>query len=375
MSSRDLHEPGKRSRWSLGLGRPFGIQLRVHATFLLLIAWVVVEQVMAGAGWRSTAAGVAYVIAVFVLVVLHELAHALTARHYGIPTRDILLLPIGGMSRMERIPTEPRQEILVAIAGPALNVVLALVFFLVMLATGGATGATQVDLLGGSWVSKLMWTNVALAGFNLLPAFPMDGGRVLRGLLARRMEYSRATDVAVAVGKVAAVGMGVVGILSNPLLVLIALFIWFGGYGEARLAHLRASLAGIPVSRAMITRFVAVGPGEPLSRVADYLLRGGQDDVPVVEAGHLLGVVGLEDVVRASGGGDGPVSSVMHRHTPTVSEDDPLEVAFETLGQSARRSLPVLHGDRLVGLLLLQNIAQVVRARQQASLSAGRAAH
>jgi Zn-dependent protease/predicted transcriptional regulator len=346
----------------------FGIEVRVHATFLVLLAWVALSHLMHGNDVGTAVGGVAYVVAVFAIIVLHELGHALTARQFGIATRDITLLPIGGVSRLERMPTKPSQELLVAIAGPAVNIGLAILFFALLALMGAVSDATRLTLIGGPFVAKLMWTNVGLAVFNLIPAFPMDGGRVLRALIALRADYVRATDIAAAVGQAVALAFGLVGLFSNPFLVFIALFVWVGAQEEAKMAHVRASLAGVPVSRAMIANVVAVTPGEPLANVIQHMLAGFQEDVPVVQDGALVGILGRGEVLKAAvdGGSDLPVSSLMVQAVPTVRETDSLDTALERLRESGRRSIPVVRDGLLVGMLPIENIAYLLQVRERA---------
>jgi Zn-dependent protease len=225
-------------RWSWRIGRLAGIALYVHATFLLLLAWVAFREWTYG--MVAVAAALVYIVALFAIVVLHELGHALTARRYGIRTRDIILLPIGGVARLERMPRDPRQELLVALAGPAVNVAIAIVLYALLRLTGAPPAADlyTVDLVSSTraFVYQLVVVNIMLAVFNLIPAFPMDGGRVLRALLAMRMSsYVRATAIAARVGRVLAVVLGFVGVykFQNPFWVLIALFVWMGAGSEA----------------------------------------------------------------------------------------------------------------------------------------------
>jgi len=358
----------RASGWSWRLGRLFGIEVRVHATFLILLGWVAVSHFMAGHGIAMAASGVAFILAVFAIIVLHELGHALTARRFGIQTRDITLLPIGGVARLERMPTEPSQELLVAVAGPAVNVALALVLFVALVAMGALEDTTRLALLGGPFLAKLMWTNIALAAFNVIPAFPMDGGRVLRALLAMRTSYVHATDIAARVGQGVALAFGLVGLFVNPFLVFIALFVWIGAQGEAQLAHVHASLAGVPASSAMITRFAVIAPEEPVSAVVDRMLGGFQDDVPVVEGARLVGVLGREDVLKAaiSGRANAAVGLVMRTDFSVVGESDSLEVALERLQSSGQRCIPVVRGDEVVGVLPVDNVAYVLRMRDGA---------
>jgi Zn-dependent protease/CBS domain-containing protein len=341
--------------------------VRVHATFLILLAWVAASHVMAGHGLAMAASGVAFVVAVFAIIVLHELGHALTARRFGIATRDITLLPIGGVARLERMPSKPSHQFLVAIAGPAVNVVLALLLLLTLVAMGAFEDIGHMTMVGGPFLAKLMWTNVALAVFNFIPAFPMDGGRVLRALLAMRMSYVRATDLAASIGQGVALLFGLVGLFVNPFLVFIALFVWIGAQGEARLAHVHASLAGVPVTTAMVTSFGVVTPDEPVSAIVGRMLGGFQDDVPVVEGGRLVGVLGREDVLRAAIDGDAsvPVRSAMRTDFAVVGESDSLDLAFEKLRSSGQRCIPVVRGEEVVGVLPVDNVAYVLRMREE----------
>jgi CBS domain-containing protein len=232
---------------------------------------------------------------------------------------------------------------------------------------GGATDVTQLHLVGGPLLAKLMWTNVGLAVFNLLPAFPMDGGRVLRALLGMRMDHVRATDVAARVGQAMALAFGLVGLFSNPVLVFIALFVWVGAQGEAQMAHVHASLAGVPVSRAMVTNVVVVPPDQPVASVVEHMLSGFQDDLPVVDRGALVGILGRREVLKAAmdGGPSVPISSVMATDVPVVRETDSLAAALDHLQASGRRAVPVLRGEVLVGMLPIENVMYVLQLRER----------
>lgn len=226
-------------RWSWKLGRPFGIDTEVHASFLLLLAWVVFGALTGGGTFSMAAYSVLFLLGVFASVVMHELGHALTARAYGVRTRRILLLPIGGMAQLENMPRSPRAELLVALAGPAVSLLLAGLLSLASTLLGGIPGLGGTLL--GTFVTSLMWANLMLAVFNLVPAFPMDGGRALRAFLATRMPHLRATEIAVSVGKVAAAALAVVGLFYNPWLLVIAAFIWFAAGAELRQLRWRAA--------------------------------------------------------------------------------------------------------------------------------------
>lgn len=227
-------------KWSWRIGQIAGISVFVHASFALLLVWVGLGQLAGGGTAAGIPGALLFTLSVFGVVVLHELGHALMARRFGVRTRDITLLPMGGVARLERMPGEPRQELLIALAGPAVNVVLAAALF-VVLRVLDAPVLAPLDALGGSFLSRLMWVNVSLAAFNLLPAFPMDGGRVLRAGIAMRLGSLRATRIAARVGKAMAVVFGLLGLVSSPVLLLIAVFVWFGASQELRAVEAEAS--------------------------------------------------------------------------------------------------------------------------------------
>src|SRR5881227_1107400 len=285
-------------KWSWKLGTVAGIGIYVHATFLLLLAWVGVAYWLAG-GSAAALDGIAFILALFACVVLHELGHALTARRYGTRTRDITLLPIAGVSRLERIPDDPRQEVWVSLAGPAVNVVIAAALYVWLLLSQTWRPLSALTMAGGPFLERLLLVNVSLAVFNLLPAFPMDGGRVLRALLAMRMDYTRATQLAAQVGQAMALLFGFVGLFANPFLLFIAFFVWIGAAQEASMVQMRSALRGIPVSRAMLTDFETLAPGDPGRRVLDLIIAGSQSDFPVVEDGRVVGVLLRRDVLNA----------------------------------------------------------------------------
>jgi len=344
------------------MGSVAGIAVYVHATFIILIAWVAVAHWVEGRDLLAAAAAVLFILALFACVVLHELGHALTARRYGIRTRDITLLPIGGVARLERMPEEPLQELWVAAAGPAVNVVIAAVLFLWLTVTGGVEPVSRITMTQGPFLERLMVLNIALVVFNLLPAFPMDGGRIVRALLATRLEYTRATQIAAALGQGMAFLFGFIGFFTNPFLLFIALFVWIGAAQEASLVQVRAALSGIPVRRAMITDFRTLAPEDSLRRAAEVLLAGTQQDFPVVEADRVVGLLLRSDLLAALAGQrhEASVTDVMRREFAAVDSHEMLDVAFARLQQGDVRTAPVTHGGRLVGLVTMENIGEFV---------------
>lgn len=232
-------------KWSWKIGEFAGIGVYMHATFLLLIGWVALSGWLQGRTVAAAAGAVAFILALFLCVVLHEYGHALTARRYGIKTRDITLLPIGGVARLERMPDNPRHELWVALAGPAVNVAIAGALGIWLLATTSLQYISPLSMTGGSFVERLLAVNISLVLFNLIPAFPMDGGRVVRALLATRLEYTRATQIAAMLGQGITLVLGFVGLFSNPLLVFVALFVWMGAAQEASMVQMKSALGGV----------------------------------------------------------------------------------------------------------------------------------
>ena len=360
-------------RWSWRIARIAGIGVYVHATFLLLLAWVVLIGYRAGGTIASALPGLALILTVFGIVVLHELGHALAARRYGIATRDITLLPIGGVARLERMPRDPRQELVVALAGPAVNVALALALLVPLFLLEGRDAALRAVLptgrmLDGSLLATLVGMNVWLALFNLLPAFPMDGGRVLRALLSMRMgSHVRATAAAARVGRAFALifGLGGLFVWNNPFLVFIAVFVWLGATGEAAAEQTSATLEGVTLAQVMITDLRTLAPWEPLSRAVELTLAGFQQDFPVLEHGALVGLLTRQDLLRGlqQHGLHAPVVGAMRREYATARPEEAVEEALGRLRGGDARVLPVVHGRELVGVLTTDNVGEFVALR------------
>jgi len=365
-------------RWSWRIGSLFGIPVYIHATFALIIVWVALSHWLNGQSLAATLTGIAFVLALFACVVLHELGHALTARRYHIKTRDITLLPIGGVARLERMPDNPREELWVALAGPAVNVAIAALLFLVLYSTGSWQSVERLSMVEGSFLQRLMLLNIFLVGFNLLPAFPMDGGRVLRALLATRLSYVRSTHLAATIGQAMALLFGFIGFLSNPFLIFIAFFVWIGAAQESSMAQMRSSLAGIPVSQAMQTEFRVLETTDSLSRAVDMILAGAQQDFPVNEHGRLAGVLTRTELLKALAQRplSTPVSHVMQHNFAVVDSFEMLEVALSRLNECACNTIPVLRNGRLVGLLTSENFGEfmMIQGALAASRQAPRAA-
>ena len=316
------------------------------------------------------------VVAMFSIIVLHELGHAFAARRYGIATRDITLLPIGGVAQLERMPEDPKQELVVAIAGPAVNVVLAGLCVLGMLVLAGVANfgpalgeaaedlgillhedqepthsLSEIPLLGVVFLAKMLAVNLTIVAFNLLPAFPMDGGRVLRALLAMKFDYVRATQTAASVGQVMAIGVRLPGALVStiPFLMLIALFVWMGAASESSMVQLKAGLRGVPLTHAMITQFRTLAPSDPIGAATGHVIAGFQHDFPVLEDGRIVGVLTKSDLLKslAEEGIHQPVASVMRRNFETADPADMLETVFDKLQDCDCHAIPIVRGPSL----------------------------
>lgn len=344
-------------KWSWKLGRFAGIDVYIHATFLLLVGFYGVNYWLEG-GMNAMVEGIVFILALFGCVLLHEYGHALMARQYGIPTRDITLYPIGGVARLERMPEKPTQEFWVALAGPVVNVVIAVAVGAWLFLSNSFVSFSELGLTTGSFLERLMIVNITLVLFNLIPAFPMDGGRVLRALLATRMDYVRATKIATLLGQGIAFIFGFIGLFAAPTLVFIAFFIWIAAGQELGMVQAKAMLSGIPVSRAMLTDFRILHPLEPASKAMNWLVSGVQQDFPVVDQGRLLGILTHEDLLAGLQQGNPyvTVGHLMRRDFEWVQANELLETAFTRLSNGSLQSAPVSWRGELVGLLTLENV-------------------
>lgn len=361
-------------KWQWRLGRFAGIDVFIHATFLLLIGWVGYSHWLERQNWGDVLSGIGFILALFLCVVLHEYGHALTARKYGIRTRDITLYPIGGVARLERMPEKPIEELWVALMGPAVNVVIAALLFVYLFATNNLVPLTDLTVASGSYLERLMVVNISLVLFNLLPAFPMDGGRVLRALLAMRLDYVRATQIAATVGQGLAFLLGFIGLFSNPFLLFIALFVWIGASQEASMVQMRNSISGIPVARAMLTDFRTLSPRDNLSQVVALILSGSQHDFPVVDAnGRVAGILDRDAFMRAitQHGQSAPVMDFVRRDLPAVDSFDMVEMALMRLNEVGSKTLPVTHQGKLVGLITAENITEFLMIRSALRTAGG----
>jgi Zn-dependent protease len=364
-------ERDNEMKWSWRIGRIAGIDVHLHATFGLLLAYFAWHYYSIQGRWQDALSGMFFIAVVFFIVVLHELGHALAARRFGIQTHDITLLPIGGVARLERMPENPWQELVVALAGPAVNIALAGILFLVLLPTLTLQMLGRIYNVGETMLFNLLVWNLFMAAFNLIPAFPMDGGRVLRALLAMRMGLQRATVVAARVGQGLAVMFFLVALFVPSMwtLLLIAFFVWIGAENESDMVQLKHSLAGIPIRRVMITDYRTLSPMDPLSAAVDHILAGFQQDFPVVENGRVIGMLTRGDLIAAiaSKSMSTPVGDVMRREFSTALPHETATDAFARLQSCDCRSLPVVQDGAIMGIVTVENVGEFLMIQDAVS--------
>lgn len=363
-------------KWSWKIARIADIDVFVHATFFILIAWIGLSYWQAEGTLTAVASGIGFIVTLFACVVAHEYGHALMARRYGIRTKHITLLPIGGVAMLERMPEDPKQEIAVALAGPAVNLVIAVGLWLWLSASNTLVPAELLNLTKGSFLERVMVVNIILAVFNMLPAFPMDGGRVLRAALALRMDRNQATQTAAKVGQGLALLMGLLGMLYNPFLLFIAFFVWIGASAEAGMEQVKSVLSGSDVRHAMLTDYQSLSPGDSLARAIELTMAGSQTDFPVLEGGVMVGVLGQADLLKGlqAQGEHSPVSGWMKQDVQSADIKEPLEAVLERLQTCNCRLISVMDRGRVVGIINLDNIMELVRI-QTALTAQSRPAH
>ena len=355
--------------WSITILRVAGSEIRIHLTFLLLLAWIGLVQYFSG-GAAAALDSVLFIVAVFACVVLHEMGHALAARRYGITTPDITLLPIGGLARLSRLPDKPSEEIVIALAGPAVNLGIVLVLLILGADISSETLTTIQDPAPG-FIDRLAAINIFLAVFNLIPAFPMDGGRVLRAALSIPLGRQRATAIAAGIGQSLAFVFGFLGLMSgNAILVFIAIFVYLAAGAEAGQVSLMELANRLPVDRAMVQRFESLLTDATMQSAAEALLRTTQREFPIVDGGgRLRGLLTRDAMIRAmrETGPETPVLSVM-REVPTVKSGEKLSAAIRLMQGAQTSVVGVVDADgRLVGYVCNENLGEIIMLNEAES--------
>lgn len=350
-------------KWSWKIARIAGIDIYIHATFFLLIYLVGISYWKQQETLAAVMSGIGFILALFTCVVLHELGHSLTARRYGIQTRNITLLPIGGVASLEKMPEDPLQEIHVALAGPAVNFLIAFALYIYLDLRDIPIPTEQISVTGGSYLYRLMIINIFLGGFNLLPAFPMDGGRVLRAVFALRMDHALATEKAASIGQSLALGLGLLGLVYNPFLVFIAIFIWFGASIENNAEQLKSILSDATVRHAMLNEFHSLSPEDTLAKAIELTLAGSQKDFPVGYSNQLSKVLHHSDLIKGlqEQGANARISQLKLQDILTADINEPLKDLLERMQGNPAQMICIMDNGQVAGLLNLENILELIK--------------
>lgn len=346
----------------------FGIQVYIHWTFSLLIIWIVFTNLRAGMDLVHVGWMILFVLSLFLCVTLHELGHALAARRYGIQTKDITLYPIGGVASLERMPEKPIQELVVALAGPAVNVVIMLLLLPLMLRSDifSDSGEKMLVIHAGNFLPMLGIINVWLALFNLIPAFPMDGGRVLRALLSMKTNRVRATNIAAMIGKGLAVLFVIGGFYLNPFLIFIGIFVFMGAHAESRMVSSQSFISGMTARDAVMTRYQTLDLNRPLADAIKLLLDGEAKNFLITDNGRPYGVINRDLIIKgiSSGGESLPVKDVADTNLIYCKPDVPLFDVFLEFQKTRTPIILVFDDLQLIGIIDAENIAELMMVNQ-----------
>ena len=356
--------------WSITIGNVAGTAVRIHLTFLLLLAWIGISAGTRGGG-DAAISSLLFIVLLFLCVLLHEFGHIFMARHFGIPTPEVTLLPIGGVASLERMPEKPMEQLLVALAGPAVNVVIAILLLIVMGfsvdSSSMAKGLANIDDPAHSLLARLAAANIFLVVFNMIPAFPMDGGRVLNAILAMNMDKRKAMTISARIGQALALVLGFLGLFGNPLLIFIAIFVYMGAAGEAAQSDLEAMTAALDVRDAMESKIVTLPTEATLGEAVDTLLATPQLEFPVVDAfGKPMGLLTRDALINAlrDKARDASVIDILQTPVPSVRIGDKLDHGVREMNRLGAPAISVVDAEgRIAGLLTMQNIAEMMMIR------------
>ena len=353
-------------KYALNIGSPFGIRISIHWTFLLLIAWIVIVDLQRGMDLEQILMSILFIIVLFICVILHELGHSLAARRYGSDVRSITLLPIGGMANITKIPEKPGEELVVSVAGLIVNVIIAALIWAILTITTGGIELERIDITaitGKNFFVMLMGVNILLVVFNLIPAFPMDGGRILRAFLSFKMDRVRATNVSKTIGQLFAVGFMILGIFVNPFLIIIGIFVFIGANAEYQMVKFGSALHNFKVEDVLITDFMTIGPGETIAEAADLLVHHRGNAFIVMSDDKMEGILTKDDIIRGitEYGLNGRVKEVMTTGVFTVDKQSPLNEVFQEMQQKRYAIVPVIFEGKIIGVIELENLNEFMR--------------
>ncbi|MDP1825323.1 MAG: site-2 protease family protein [Archangium sp.] len=358
-----------KNPWSFALGRVAGIQLQVHVTFAVLLAWIAIRTIQAGGGWSAAVSAVLLMVAVFFTVFLHELGHALVARRLGIRTLHIELTPMGGMAHLERVPEAPRHELFISLAGPVVSLAIALVLFVVLKVGDHLFDFEEIFDPARHPLAAVMWLNLVLGLYNLLPIFPMDGGRVLRAALAFKLPYPEATRVAARVAQVGSIALAIVPGKFNLVFVLTAVWLWMSARHELRDVRERHTLRPFSVRDVMVDEPITLSTGDTLKHASSVFVSTFQSEFPVMQWDSVAGVLGFDDLLKGleKHGEGATVREAMRRDHEGIEVDSKIEEALSKLNENSEESdsvLMVLDGEKLVGVLPMSNLRELLKVQK-----------
>lgn len=351
---------------SLNLGKVSGIKIEMHWTFLLLIVWVAYLKLKEGAGTQEVMMNILFVIILFICVVLHELGHALTAKRFGVKTKNIMLLPIGGVASLEKIPEDPKQELLIAIAGPLVNIAIAFILLL-FLPLNSFISQDPESLMKNlenitfqNFAFFLFTANIVLAIFNMIPAFPMDGGRVLRAFLAIKLGRVRATQIASFLGQWLAVIFFFLGFSLNPFLIIIGLFVYVGAVGENKMVQQLALLKGHKVKEALLTKITILKVDDSIEEAINSLISGSEKHFIVIDNEKTAGILSYTTIIKNLKKENIKIEDIMRKQFKTVTPDTDIKNIFELVNLNKQTFFPVEENGNLVGAIDLDNINEYI---------------
>ncbi len=351
-------------RGVLNLGKLFKVTIEIHWTFIFILAWIVFLELKSGGTLYNAVMSIVFILLLFVCVVMHEFGHILTARKFGVHTKKITLLPIGGVASMDTIPENPRQELLIALAGPVVNIGIAMILLLFVPVSfffdqdPNQLENTLSHVTTQNLLIYLFSANIALAVFNFIPAFPMDGGRVLRAILAMKMDRVSATNIASGIGQFLALVFVIVGILYNPFLIIIGLFIYFGAYGENKMVRQLALLKGHKIGEAMLTNISILKPEDTIAHVIDLLLSGTEKNFVVVQNSDITGLLYHKDIIKNSKNKNLLVKDIMSKSFKSIDLHADLKDIFKLINTGKSDFFAVTNNDKLAGAIDLTNLTE-----------------
>ncbi len=348
-------------KWSLYLGSVSGIKLYIHWSFLIIIVWIFLMYFRMGHGFRAGMEGVAFILVLFACVVLHELGHALTAKRFKVLTRDITLYPIGGIASLESMPAEPLQELQVTLAGPAVNVVIGVLLWIYLKVTDQMPDLAAIrsgNMFNLPFAFNIMYANIVLAVFNLIPAFPMDGGRVLRSLLALKIDQMKATEIAARIGQFLAILFVFFGFFYDFWLVFIGMFLFLGASSETKIGEIRHALEGTRAKDVLITKYTVLTPDTTIQEASRNLINTTEKSFLIIKDDNVEGILDYKDIIQGlhRGDADKTAETYMQKDFKWVGYEDQLSDIFILVRQGKQSLFPVNRDGKLAGIINAENL-------------------